>query len=79
MNLNKKGNVKKPNVMFRNSGKFVFENKTSAWGLNQPLYSTGSAFSDLDNDGDLDLVLNNVNDPASVYENTLINEGFSEQ
>ncbi|OFY60554.1 MAG: hypothetical protein A2V46_09090 [Bacteroidetes bacterium RBG_19FT_COMBO_42_7] len=70
--LIKKGNVKKPNVIFRNSGDLVFENKTSEWGLNQPLYSTGSAFSDLDNDGDLDLVLNNINDLASVYENTLI-------
>jgi hypothetical protein len=70
--LNKKENVKKPNVIFHNSGGLVFENMTSAWGLDQPLYSTGSAFSDLDNDGDLDLVLNNINDPASVYENTLI-------
>jgi len=70
--LNKKGNVKKPNVIYRNSGGLTFENKTDAWGLDQPLYSTGSAFSDLDNDGDLDLVLNNINDPASVYENTLI-------
>ena len=70
--LNKKGNVKKPNVIYRNSGGLIFDNKTSEWGLNQPLYSTGSAFSDLDNDGDLDLVLNNVNDIASVYENTLI-------
>ena len=72
--LNKKGNVKKPNVIFRNSGGLIFENKTIEWGLNQPLYSTGAAFSDLDNDGDLDLVLNNVNDPASIYENTLINK-----
>jgi hypothetical protein len=70
--LNKKGNVKKPNVMYRNSGQYAFEDKTVAWGLDRPLYSTGSAFSDLDNDGDLDLVLNNVNDVASVYENTLI-------
>ena len=39
-----------------------------------PLYSTGAAFSDLDNDGDLDLVLNNVNDQASVFENRLISK-----
>jgi enediyne biosynthesis protein E4 len=70
--LNKKGNVKKPNVIFRNSGNLMFDNKTTAWGLDQPLYSTGAAFSDLDNDGDLDLVMNNINDEASVYENTLI-------
>jgi hypothetical protein len=70
--LDKKGNVKKPNVIFRNSHGLVFENKTAAWGLAEPLYSTGSAFSDLDNDGDLDLVLNNINDFASVYENRTI-------
>ncbi len=70
--LDKQGNVKKPNVIFRNSGGLIFENRTSAWGLDQPLYSTGSAFSDLDNDGDLDLVLNNLYDPASIYENTVI-------
>ena len=70
--LNKKGNIKKPNVIFHNTGSLIFENKTDDWGLNKPLYSTGVAFGDLDNDGDLDLVLNNVNDIASVYENTII-------
>ena len=72
--MNKIGNIKKPNVMFHNTGGLVFENKTMEWGLEKPLYSTGSAFSDLDNDGDLDLILNNVNDQASVYENRLINK-----
>ncbi len=71
-NLDKKGNVKKPNVIFFNSGGLIFENKTKEWGLDKPLYSTGSSFSDLDNDGDLDLVLNNINDYASVYENRTI-------
>ncbi|MBI5008671.1 MAG: VCBS repeat-containing protein, partial [Bacteroidia bacterium] len=72
--LDKRGNVKKPNVIFRNSGGLIFDNKTVEWGINQPLYSTGSAFSDLDNDGDLDLVLNNINDYASVYENRIISK-----
>lgn len=77
-NLDKKGNVKKPNVVFRNSGGLIFENKTNEWGLDKPLYSTGSSFSDLDNDGDLDLVLNNINDYASVYENrTITNDSVS--
>lgn len=77
--LDKRGNVKKPNVVFRNSGGLIFENITTEWGLDQPLYSTGSAFSDLDNDGDLDLVLNNINDLAAVYENRTIHPGSSEQ
>lgn len=70
--LDKRGNVKKPNFAFHNKHGLIFENSTAAWGLNQPLYSTGAAFSDLDNDGDLDLVLNNINDYASIYENTTI-------
>ena len=65
------GNVKKPNVMYRNTGHLLFDDKTVEWGLGRPSFSTGAAFSDLDNDGDLDLVLNNLNDPASLYENTL--------
>jgi len=73
-NLDKKGNVKLPNVMFRNTSHYGFEDITAAWGLDQPLYSTSSAFSDLDNDGDLDLVLSNLNDPASVYENRVISK-----
>lgn len=72
--LSKKEGVKKPNVMYRNSGGLLFEDKSAEWGMNQSFYSTGAAFSDLDNDGDLDLVLNNINDPASVYENTLISK-----
>jgi hypothetical protein len=54
-------------------GNLLFKDKTIPWGMTRPSYSTGSAFSDLDNDGDLDMVLNNIDDPASVYENTLIN------
>ncbi len=70
----KKGNIKKPNVMFHNTGSLIFENTTKEWGFDKPSYSTGVAFSDLDNDGDLDLVLNNVNDQASILENTLIHK-----
>ncbi len=72
--LNSKGNVKKPNVIYKNSGTYVFDDKSNEWGLSKPSYSTSSVFSDLDNDGDLDLVLNNINDPASVYKNTLIDK-----
>ncbi len=72
--MDKIGNIKKPNVMFHNTGGLVFENKSKEWGLEKPLYSTGSVFADMDNDGDLDLVLNNVNDQASIFENRLINK-----
>jgi hypothetical protein len=72
--LDARGNVKKPNVVFRNSGGYVFDHVSEKWGVTQPSYSTSAVFSDLDNDGDLDLVLNNLNDPASVYRNNLIDQ-----
>jgi len=59
-----------PNAVFHNLGDFEFENKSQDWGLNLPSFSNGSAYGDLDNDGDLDLVVNNVNMPSFVYENT---------
>ncbi len=74
--LDKKGNVKKPNVIFKNSSKLTFEDKTIAWGMSQPSYTTSAAFSDLDNDGDLDMILNNINDPAVIYKNTLIDNAM---
>ncbi len=63
--------VKKPNWLFRNKGDLTFENKAPDWGLAQPSYSNGAAYADFDNDGDLDLVMNNINDEAFVYRNNL--------
>jgi enediyne biosynthesis protein E4 len=57
------------NYAFRNTQSLTFENKSLEWGLGQLTHSNGSAYGDLDNDGDLDLVLNNVNMEAYVYEN----------
>jgi hypothetical protein len=57
------------NYIFKNEGRLLFTNKTGEWGLDQPLNSNGAAYADLDNDGDLDLVINNINAPASIYQN----------
>jgi hypothetical protein len=58
-----------PNRIFRNNGNLTFEPKFEAWGLTQSSFSNGAAYADLDNDGDLDLVTNNLNEPAFIYEN----------
>jgi hypothetical protein len=58
-----------PNYAFHNMGNLKFESKAKEWGLGLPTHSNGSAYGDLDNDGDLDLVLNNVNMPSFAYEN----------
>lgn len=58
------------NYMFENVGSMVFKNRSEEWGLDEPGFSNGSAYGDLDNDGDLDLVVNNVNAKSSVYRNT---------
>lgn len=57
------------NALFKNQGDFQFENISENAGLGDETFSNGSAYGDLDNDGDLDLVINNVNMPAFVYRN----------
>jgi len=57
------------NYVFRNEGDLTFSNQTRAWGLERPSFSYGAAYGDLDNDGRLDLVVNNIDAPAFVYHN----------
>ncbi|MFD1143134.1 VCBS repeat-containing protein [Larkinella insperata] len=59
-----------PNYLFRNNGgSLTFTNQSAPWGFDTPSYSNGAAYADLDNDGDLDLVINNLNQQAFVYRN----------
>ncbi len=63
-----KGNV--TNFVFQGSKDLIFKNKSADWIENDSIISNGSAYADLDNDGDLDIVTNNLNSPASIYINT---------
>lgn len=61
--------VKLPNPAYRNEGNLIFTNQAQSWGLDQASYSNGSTYADLDNDGDLDLVINNLDQLSFVYQN----------
>lgn len=63
--------VKIPNFAFRNNGDFTFTDVTGAWGLQEPSFSNGAAFADFDNDGDLDYLVNNINDGIFLFRNTV--------
>ncbi len=67
------------NYLYKNNGDLTFSNKSTAWGFETRSFSNGSTYADLDNDGDLDLVVNNINAPAHLYENnssTLLNHHY---
>lgn len=57
------------NYIFKNDGNDQFQNKIKDWGLDQPSYSNGAVYADLNNDGDLDLILNNLDEEAGIYKN----------
>ena len=57
------------NHIFKNNGDLTFTSMEASWGFDTPDYSNGSTYADLDNDGDLELIVNNINGPASIYRN----------
>ncbi|WP_420321290.1 VCBS repeat-containing protein [Flagellimonas sp.] len=58
------------NYAFKNNGDYTFEKAASEWGVDHKGFSNGTAYADLDNDGDLDLVLNNLDEESFIYENS---------
>ena len=67
--IDKMPSVPLPNKLFHNTGKLKFEDKSKAWGMGTPSFSNGAAYGDLDNDGDPDLIVNNLRQQAFVYKN----------
>lgn len=70
--LDKLHPIKKPNFLYKNKGELNLENVTKEWGLNEPSFSHGAAFADFDNDGDLELIVNNLGHTSFFYKNNTV-------
>ena len=76
LNISKQApSFKVPNYAYRNNGDLLFEDYSQEWNLDLVGWSHGSATADLDNDGDMDLVVNNLNDVATIYRNKAVDQG----
>ncbi len=67
--IDKMPTLKVSNYTFKSSGKYKYKNVSKDWGLAEPSYSNGAVAADLNNDGKLDLIVNNVNQQAFIYKN----------
>ncbi len=72
--INKMPPGKISNYMFRGTDSLKFIDQSKAWGFDHPGFSNGAACADLDNDGDLDIVVNNINEPATIYRNNAVQQ-----
>jgi len=67
--IDKMPSIPIPNKAFQNRGNLKFSDEGMNWGFDKSTFSNGASYADLDNDGDLDLIISNVNQPALVYQN----------
>ena len=68
-------NQKLTNYLFRNKGDRTFDNNTEEWSTLEPTLSNGATYADLDNDGDLELIVNNINEQATILKNNAVELG----
>ena len=82
MSLQQIPSVKLHNYAYKNNlvtpgGIPAFINVSEEWGIKEPSFSSGAVYADLDNDGDLDYIINNINDSAFIYRNTTIEQNLT--
>ncbi len=72
--LNELPGIKIHNYIYKNKGDLTFSDESTSWGLSEPTFSNGAAYADFDNDGDLDLVVNNIDGAATLLESQANNK-----